>query len=456
MPLREQLPLPSSIPPPPPLHPAGAISPHNSSTPLISERQREDQRDVEATPTALVGGDSDGKSLKRRLLDRARRKQDDDDDNNNNHNINNMQTQMEAANTAAFETAASAADVHTTAPLGQQKVVDASTKPRAQRTPVSPSRLPYHSTLSASPSRLRSTSPRLHSPASSEIFERNVQEPIPISTLGSELTDAHIPAHVMTEDDIPPALDASAEAITSKSLNPDQVEIVMSTAHQPAAASVLEGSLADLSSLHSQVRHDASLDSETASSLHASSILPSLDDDVASNYGQLDPTDVRRLSFISFKDIVHSEHQQQQYMAGSGLGEVGSRDSLHIGGHSFSSSINERAASPLRSPRSPTSSHSQTVASGGLATPPPGGNVVNPSLEQSPVRFGSPGSLHGAGHGELTIETMRQTIRKTASGDLSSVRQREGSDGHRGAGMSPVSDEIDLIRQAQSRSRANS
>lgn len=416
------------------------ISPHDSSTPLISESQRQDLQNAGSTPL-VAPGDKDGKSLKRRLLDLAGKKQD-------------HTQKMEAANAAAFETAASAADMHTTAPLGQQKLADL--KPQAQRIPNSPSRLPYNSAVSASPSRLRSSSPRLHSPASSEIFERNVQEPIPISTLGNELTEAHIPAHVMTEDDIPPALDASAEAITSKSLNPDQVEIVMSTAHQPAAASVLDGSFADLSSLNSPLRHEASLDSEPAS-MQASSILPSLEDDVASNYGQLDPNDVRRLSFISFKDIVHSEHQQQQQLAGSSLGEVGNRDSLHIGGHSFSSSINERAASPLRSPRSPTSTHSQTAASGGLATPPPGVNITNPLLEQSPVRFGSPGSLHGAGpHGELTIETMRQSIRKTASGDLSNIRPREGSDGLRSAGMSPVSDENDLLRQAQSRSRTNS
>lgn len=427
----------NELPPPIPQ----AISPHNSATPLISESQRKDLQNAAGTTPSAASGDKDGKSLKRRSLDPVGKKQGDTQ-------------KMQAANAAAFETAASAANIHSAAPLGQQKLTDV--KQQAQRTPVSPSRLPYHAAVSASPSRLRSISPRLRSPASSEIFERNVQESIPISTLGNELTDAHIPSHVMTEDDIPPALDASAEAITSKSLNPDQVEIVMSTAHQPAAASVLDGSFADLSLLNSPLRHEASLDSEPASSLQASSILPSLEDDVASNYGQLDPNDVRRLSFISFKDIVHSEHQQQQ-LAGSSLGEVGNRDSLHIGGHSFSSSINERAASPLRSPRSPTSTHSLTATSGGLATPPPGVNITNTLPEQSPVRFGSPGSLHGPGpHGELTIETMRQSIRKTASGDLSNIRPREGSDGFRSAGMSPVNDENDLLRQAQSRSRTNS
>jgi hypothetical protein len=72
----------------------------------------------------------------------------------------------------------------------------------------------------------------LHSPASSQIFERNVQEPEPSPA---------IPAHIKTEDHIPAALDASSLAITDDHLNPDEVEIVMHVAHQPAAAVSLDG-----------------------------------------------------------------------------------------------------------------------------------------------------------------------------------------------------------------------
>lgn len=414
-------------------HPA--ISPHNSASPLISEQQRTALHDREPEQTTSAQ-ERDSKSFKQRLLQLAGKKKDG-------------KVAMEAMNTTAFEKAVNAAGTAESQSTTQQRQPDL--KPQPRRTPASPSRLPYHSAMSASPSRLRSSSPRLHSPASSEIFERNVQEPLPISTLSSELTDAHIPAHVMTEDDIPPALDASAEAITSKSLNPDEVEIVTSTSHQPAAASVLDGSTsqADLISLNSPLRFETPIDSEPASSLQASSVLQNLDDEVASSYGQLDPNDVRRLSFISFKDIVQSELQQQH------LAEIGNRDSLHIGGHSFSSSMNERATSPLRSPRSPTSS---AAASGGVTTPPPGLNISYPLAEQSPGRIGSPGSMHGSahGHGELTIETMSQSIRKTASGDLSNVRIRDGSDGIRSAGLSPVGDENEFTRQMQSRSRTNS
>jgi len=298
--------------------------------------------------------------------------------------------------------------------------------------PLSPSRLGHAGGL-ASPSRLRSSSPRLHSPASSEIFERNVQEPVPISNLGGSSDDTqqaaaeHIPAHVATEDLIPPALDASTQAITSNNLNPDEVEIVTSALHQPAAA-VLEQSTSvpalgsDLPSLNSPAHFQSSSqigaplhETESNQSLTAASAFAApvhADDDSASNYGQLDPTDVRRLSFISFKDIVQSEHQQAVL-----AGEPGSRESLYFG-----HAAHERASSPFRSPASTNAS-----LSGGVVTPPPVG-AMNPTImESSPVRGGLPGQL-AQHHGELTIETMRQALRKTASGDL----------GVRSAGLSPV------------------
>lgn len=307
-------------------------------------------------------------------------------------------------------------------------------KPHPQPLPLSPSRLPNPAAAAASPSRLRSSSPRLHSPASSEIFERNVQEPIPLSTLQSELSPAHIPTHVITEDHIPAALEASAQAITSEELNPDEVEIVTSSSHQPAAEKVLEASAshADLTSLQSPtLKHHASDASEIAASVQH--LQGGSEVDGATNYGHLDPNDVRRLSFISFADVVQSEHDQQ-----AALGEVGSRDSFHMASFPGSlPSVSERAASPLRSPRSPGS------LSGGMTTPPPGVNI-NPAQEQSPSRSQQSGITGPTGqHGELTIETMRQAVRKTASGDLSGVRS---------AGMSPISDESSM---RETRSRTN-
>ncbi|KAF1825397.1 uncharacterized protein K489DRAFT_299539, partial [Dissoconium aciculare CBS 342.82] len=252
--------------------------------------------------------------------------------------------------------------------------------------PLSPPRHPHRANL-ASPSRLRSSSPRLHSPASSEIFERNVQESVSIASLGGEEQAAHIPAHVVTEDHIPPALEASAQAITSQSLNPDEVEIVTSSSHQPAATA-LEHSTSNFgadhpSSIHSSilaqrspiVPEDSASTHDFATSPHQSSFLPALtavttrtsttEDDqtgpsAASTYASLDPTDVRRLSFISFKDVVQSEHQHiSSPLAYSGsLRDIGSRESLPLS----QSPPHDRAASPLRSPTSTTAS--------GVTTPP--------------------------------------------------------------------------------------
>ena len=96
----------------------------------------------------------------------------------------------------------------------------------------------------------------------------------------------------MTEDHIPPALEASEQAITSEDLTPDEVEIVMHAAHQPASAAVTASNAGD--SLHSPMQEEAPA--------AASAILPASPqdaDETASNYGALDPTDARRLSFIS-------------------------------------------------------------------------------------------------------------------------------------------------------------
>ena len=296
---------------------------------------------------------------------------------------------------------------------------------------------------------MRSSSPRLQSPASTEIFERSVQEPIPIATLhGNEHS---IPNHVLTEDHIPAALEASAEAITSSDLNADDVEIVTATSHQPAGASLgNSSSTADVSSLHAaphlppSLLHQASDNSEHAS-LNAASygFLPPpshLEDENASSYGALDPTDVHRLSFISFADVVQSEHAHPT--AASDLA-AGSRDSLHI------------SSQPTTSPRSPSSTYS---GGGGVVTPPLtfgasnqiGSDLASRNADQSPARsiaVGSPGA--SSAHNELTIETMRQAVRKTASGDLSGVRSTN---------MSPVASPAAAAEDAfarQGRSRTN-
>jgi hypothetical protein len=265
-------------------------------------------------------------------------------------------------------------------------------QPVARRIPLqnsSPPRshpdYPYHT--STSPQRnLYSSSPRIVSPAGSQIFERDVQD----DTLPGPNSPA-IPSHIQTENHIPPVLDASSEAITNNELNPDTVEIVMHSYHQPAAVAV------------------TGMGMEPIAGNWADELIAHPDrDDAASNYGALDSTDVRRLSFISFSDIVQSEHAEH----------AGSRDSMYVAGLSTLSSGYNRSPSPVRSP----------VSSQGFGTSPPtskSASVKGVELSPRGKALGSPILTHPTlNGGELTIETMSQALRRTGSGDLSGVRSQ--------------------------------
>ncbi|KAH6713178.1 hypothetical protein BKA61DRAFT_71281 [Leptodontidium sp. MPI-SDFR-AT-0119] len=269
-------------------------------------------------------------------------------------------------------------------------------QPVARRPPVqnaSPPRShpnhPYQ--LPSSPHRnLFSSSPRVPSPAGSQIFERDVQEsslPVPNSPA--------IPSHIQTENHIPPVLDASSEAITNSTIDPDTVEIVMHSSHQPAAMNVTGV---------------GNFEPTGGNGIWADDLIAHPDkDDAASNYGALDSTDIRRLSFISFSDIVQSEHAEH----------VGSRDSIYVAGLSSLSSGHNRSPSPIRSP----------VSSQGFSTSPPTSKSASvKGIDMSPKGrpLGSPISTHAplSGGGELTIETMTQALRRTGSGDLSGVRSQ--------------------------------
>ncbi|KAK0739913.1 hypothetical protein B0T21DRAFT_347170 [Apiosordaria backusii] len=272
-----------------------------------------------------------------------------------------------------------------------------------RRTAASPIRTEHPHYTPSSPNRPFASSPRLSSPAGSQIFERNVQE----STVGALPTSPAIPSHIQTENYIPPVLDASSEAITDTHLNPDSVEIITHASHQPAAVAVTGGGGGI--GVYSEPTW---VDELAAFSLDRGT--NATNPDSASNYGSLDTTDVRRLSFISFADVVQAEQQ-------SFGGVVGSRESMHIPGLTSLTSLNNntnRSPSPIRSPVS---------SSGGSKT----GSVKG--LELSPARkpLGSPTSLMGhsipplglgpAGptvSGELSIETMSQALRRTGSGDL--------------------------------------
>lgn len=248
------------------------------------------------------------------------------------------------------------------------------------RSPGSPARNhPYG--IATSPRGIRSASPRTHSPASSMIFERNVQEDVAVPQASPQ-----IPSHILTENHIPPALDATSEAITDEKLDPDTVEIVTHATHQPAAVTITGG------------HHEQPISPVMSEDMLVAPTMPRSDPDNTSSYASLDSVDVRRLSFISFADVVHGEQDYTEPR----------RDSTNITGHIAASA--PRSPSPIRSPVS-------AVA----GTSPP--TSVSPSFyDTSPHRPGS----------DLNIETMRQALRKTGSGDLS---------GFRTAPLSPVATE---------------
>jgi hypothetical protein len=228
------------------------------------------------------------------------------------------------------------------------------------------------------------------------IFERDVQEEV----VHPE-TSPHLPSHMMMENHIAPALDASAEAITNEKLDPDTVEIVTHATHQPASVTIT----------------GLGTEQSLASSMHEEFAPPQLshrqDADNASNYGTLDQTDVRRLSFISFADVVHGEHEQ---------GDV-RRDSAHLSGHP--SLISPRSPSPIRSPTS----------SAAFGTSPPTSITASiKGFETSPHRAprGTGSPLPGqssplASGNEINVETMSQALRATGSGDLSHFRSAPAS-----------------------------
>ncbi|EHA56981.1 hypothetical protein MGG_16195 [Pyricularia oryzae 70-15] len=285
--------------------------------------------------------------------------------------------------------------------------------------PVTPRESPSRTTTgSPAPPRALSNSPglspRLGSPAGSQIFERDVQE-----TAVALPTSPAIPSHIATEDLIPPVLDASSEAITDDRIDPDTVEIVTHTSHQPAALAVtgaaVNSAAQSLSSLHNTV--EGSWADQLASFEHDRSG----GGDGASNYGSLDASDVRRLSFISFADVVQAEHGHA----------ATSRDSIHLpAGLTSLNTLTARSPSPVRSPVSsqgggPAASSPPTSKSGSIR-----GMDASPSRKplvglNAAAALGpnSPPLSTATSHveGDLKIETMSQALRRTGSADLSGV-----------------------------------
>ena len=311
-----------------------------------------------------------------------------------------MNSQPDQASASERQISSSLA-VETSLPASWPTATKPLSSPARGRQPISPhrARQPHM----ASPGPPFQLSPRVHSPASSQIFERSVQEDI-----APAQASPSIPSHIMTENHIPPILDASSEALTDEKLDPDSVEIVTHNYHQPASLPVT-GAYMDLSLPH--VWND-----EVASNIHTEP------DDSISYHGALDSADIKRLSFVSFADLVHGEQataESTEYPS--------NRNSMHLVGAQIPSfghfGSRNRSCSPLHSPTS----------SRGLGTSPPTSMSSPPrALDASPHRAARIPASPGLGNcspppcfgGELNVETMRQALRRTESGDLGGWRSQ--------------------------------
>jgi hypothetical protein len=338
--------------------------------------------------TDATDDNSDPKRKKRSLFGLGKRKTDD----------GSRALKSPSRDESSTKPASPAPNANTSPPSG----------PPTRRTTASPINIEATRMLPpSSPGRNLSSSPRMTSPAGSQIFERDVQE----SSTALLPNSPAIPSHIKTEDYIPPALDATSEAITDDHLDPDSVEIITHTQHQTAASTLQSEPAMSPSHLDSSSWAD-----ELANSFSSRDFGLGVTDN-ASNYGSLENTaDVRRLSFISFADVVQAEQAPPA---------SNHRDSMHLAGltslpsPSFPaglsiSSLGNRSPSPVRSPVS---------SSAGGASPPTSKSGSVKGLDLSPARkpLGSPMSGHHnitSLGGELNVETMTQALRRTASGDL--------------------------------------
>lgn len=353
------------------------------------EAQRNGSGDVtpRASSTTEPVDESDAKKQKKRSLFGFGKKKTDDGN--------------QALKSPSKPDSSTTPTINTSAPSG----------PPTRKTAASPINIDATNKMlpPSSPGRNLSSSPRLSSPAGSQIFERDVQESlIPNSPA--------IPSHIQTENYIPPVLDASSEAITNDDLDPDSVEIITTSSHLPAASALQHPY--DQPPMSASLLGGASWTDDLANSFSERDFGLGVTDS-NSNYGSLDNTDVRRLSFISFADVVQAEqgpppagnHRDSMHLAG--LTSLPS-PSFPGGGLSTLSSLRNRSPSPIRSPVS---------SSAGGASPPTSKSGSVKGLELSPTRkpLGSPTSAHHiipSLGGELNVETMTQALRRTGSGDL--------------------------------------
>lgn len=161
----------------------------------------------------------------------------------------------------------------------------------------------------------------LSSPASSMIFERNVQEfSVAATSAGassSKIWHNHDNTHYHGEDRVAPALDASTEAIINSKVNPEDIDVI--SLRRPSSIRARSPTEASLNSLWSPgsptLLQDAASSSGGGPRTRNNSM--SVHPLTASHTGgslspdKLNGGDGRQvLSFCSFADVVHTENEE--------------------------------------------------------------------------------------------------------------------------------------------------
>lgn len=200
-------------------------------------------------------------------------------------------------------------------------------------------------------------------------------------------TASKIPAHIATENHIPAVLEASSIAITDGNIDPENVEIAMLTTHQPLASQV------------SQHGHKEK-EKDKVTHVEPEDFLPSSTSHSGHSLGTSHTQDKRRLSFISFSDIVQAE-------------QADLLDSTML------------SPSPLQtmSPGFPAQPMVDQAGLFGIT------ETLVRRRSPSPMRRAAPGSPQRTSASFLPersrdmeegvmVETMGQALRKTGSGDL--------------------------------------
>ncbi|KAK9318624.1 hypothetical protein V1522DRAFT_274521 [Lipomyces starkeyi] len=174
------------------------------------------------------------------------------------------------------------------------------------------------------------SSPRVSSPDSSMIFERQVQDPI--------LTASGVPSHHHSENLIPPVLAASCEALTDESVDPEDVEVV--SVARPYSNSIHRtNSAVSLASIASSAPSFQAVSPKSSSSTSPSTAPP-----------PTSSSSTHRLSFYTYADVVHDAMAPTDENLHSPSPDLATHDGKAPHPRLFLSSTDANAATDIASP----------------------------------------------------------------------------------------------------------